>query len=105
MAKIKKGDQVIVISGKDKKKTGEVTRVCPKEELVLVAGVNMVLKSVKANPQKNITGGLIQKEAFLRVSKVAIYNPNTQKADRIGFKIEDGKKVRVFKSSGEPIGR
>lgn len=105
MAKIKKGDQVIVISGKDKKKTGQVTRVCPKEELVLVAGVNMVSKSVKANPQKNIAGGIVQKEAFLRISKVAILNPTTQKADRVGFKVEDGKKVRVFKSSGEPIGK
>lgn len=103
MRKIKKDDEVIVIAGKDKGKRGKVNRVLPNDKL-FVSGVQMVKKHQKPNPQLNIPGGIIEKEAPIQVSNVAIYNASTQKADRVGFKVEgDGKKVRVFKSSGEAI--
>ena len=103
MAKIKKNDEVIVITGKDKGKTGAVTRV-NKDGRLFVSGVNMIKRHTKGNPQMNQPGGIIEKEAPIQASNVAIYNRDTNKADRVGYKIlDDGKKVRVFKSTGEQI--
>lgn len=103
-AKILKGDEVIVIAGKSKGQTGRVSAVYPRDERVLIDGVNMTTKAVRPNPQLNIQGGLEKREAALHISNVAILNPKTQKADRVGYKVaKDGTKVRVYKSSGEAI--
>lgn len=103
MRKIRKGDDVIVIAGKDKGKTGNVNRVVSSERII-VDGVNMVKRHTKGNPQQNIPGGIIDKEAPIHISNVMIYNSSTGKGDRVGFKtLEDGVKVRTFKSSGEQI--
>lgn len=103
MRKIKTDDEVIVIAGKDKGKRGKVTRVLSDDRLI-VAGVQMVKKHQKPNPQAGDTGGIVEKEAPIQVSNVAIFNPATEKADRVGFKtLEDGKKIRVFKSNGEAV--
>jgi len=103
MNKIRKGDQVIVLTGRDKGKRGTVSlRV--DEGHVVVDGINMVKKHVKPNPMKGTTGGVIDKTMPIHQSNVAIFNAATGKADRVGAKIlADGKKVRVFKSSGEEI--
>lgn len=101
--KICRDDEVIVLAGKDKGKRGKVTKVLTKEGKVFVEGVNMIKKHQKPNPHFGIAGGIIDQEAAIDVSNVAIFNPQTAKADRVGFKIEDGKKVRVFKSNGEQI--
>jgi large subunit ribosomal protein L24 len=103
MRKIKRDDEVVVLTGKDKGKHGKVRKVLD-DNRVIVAGVNMVKKHQRANPQMGIAGGIVEREAPIQVSNVAIYNPGTQKPDRVGFKfLEDGKKVRVFKSNGEVI--
>ncbi len=102
-AKIRTNDEVIVITGKDKGKTGKVTQVLTQEHKVLVEGINVHKKHQKANPNIGQEGGIVDKEAPLDVSNVAIYNPDTKKADRVGFRIEDGKKVRFFKSNGNVI--
>ena len=102
-AKIRTNEEVIVITGKDKGKTGKVTRVFPSEHKVLVEGINVKKKHQKANPNLNQAGGIVDIEAPVDISNVAIYNPDTKKADRVGFKIEDGKKVRVFKSNDKII--
>ncbi len=102
-SKIRRDDTVIVIAGKDKKKTGKVLRVLVDEHKVLVEGVNLVKKHQKPNPVLGIAGSIIEKEAPIDVSNVAIYNPSTQKADRIGFRFEDNKKVRFFKSNNELV--
>ncbi len=102
MAKIKKGDEIIVITGKDKGKRGTVVSVA--EERVTVSGINLVKKHVKPNPARGTQGGIVEKEASLHISNVALINPETQKADRVGYKLlEDGTKVRVFKSNGAVI--
>ncbi len=101
-AKIKKGDRVVVLSGKDKGKHGEVVRSLPKEMKVVVAGVNVVTRHTKPS-QANPQGGLVRSEAPIHVSKVAIEDPKTGKPTRVGFRIEDGQKVRVAKRSGEVI--
>ncbi len=102
-AKIKKGDKVVILSGKDKGKHGEVTKVNPKEMKVVVGGVNMMTRHKKPS-QTNPQGGLERIEAPLHVSKVAIEDPKTGKPTRVGFKVlEDGRKVRVAKRSGELI--
>jgi large subunit ribosomal protein L24 len=103
MRKLKKDDQVVVITGKDKGKRGAIQRVLD-DNRVLISGVNIVKKHTKANPQLGIQGGIVEREASIEVSNVAIYNPKTNKADRVGFKDQDGKKVRVYKSSGDVIG-
>ncbi len=101
--KIKKGDKVIVITGKDKGKTGEVTKAMPKENKVIVSGVNMVKRHQK--PTQENAGGIVSKEAPIHVSNVAIVDPKSGKASRMGTKIlDDGRKVRVAKKSGEVIG-
>lgn len=102
MQKIKKNDQVIVITGKDKGKTGAVTRILD-DGRVYVSGINMIKKHQKGNPQMGEPGGIIEKEAPIQASNVAIYNSSTNKADRVGIVEEDGKRVRVFKSTGEKI--
>jgi large subunit ribosomal protein L24 len=103
MRKIRKGDQVVVISGRDKGRRGSVIEVLTGDR-VLVESVNRVKRHTRPNPQVNRQGGIIEKEAPLPVSKVAIWNPSAKKADRIGFKtLADGKKVRFFKSNGEMI--
>jgi len=104
MQKIKKGDDVIVITGKDKGKRGSVVRVLTEEGRVVVENVNIVKKHQKPNPAVGVPGGIIEKEMPLDVSNVAIFNPVTGKADRVGIKtLEDGRKVRFFKSNGEVI--
>ena len=102
MRKIKRNDEIIVIAGRDKGKRGKVTKVLPKDK-VLVGGINIVKKHQRPNPQAGVPGGIVEIEAPLHVSNVAIFNPSTKKADRVGFKVEDGKKTRVFKSSGEAV--
>ncbi len=101
-AKIKREDEVIVLTGKDRGKRGKVMRV--DDGRVLVAGVNIVKKHVRPNPARGDQGGIVEREAALHISNVALFNPVTQKADRVGFKVlEDGKKVRVYKSNGEVV--
>ena len=104
MQKIKKGDDVIVITGKDKGKRGSVVRVLNEEGRVIVENVNIAKKHQKPNPAVGAPGGIIEKEMPIDVSNVAIFNPVTGKADRVGIKtLEDGRKVRFFKSNGEVI--
>ncbi len=102
MLKIHKNDEVVVIAGKDKGKRGKVQKVLNNDKL-LVAGINMVKKHQKPNPYLQQPGGIIEKEAGIHVSNVAIWNPKTEKADRVGFKVEGKTKVRIFKSTGENI--
>jgi large subunit ribosomal protein L24 len=104
MRKIKKGDNVVVIAGRDKGKRGDVVRVVD-ESHVIVAGVNTVKKHTRPNPMKGVQGGIAAKDMPIHVSNVAIWNPVTQKDDRVGVRtLEDGRKVRFFKSNGEQIG-
>jgi len=104
MNKIRKGDEVVVITGKDKGKRGTVLQVLA-EDKVVVEGVNIAKKHQKPNPMKGEVGGIVDKTMPIHVSNVAIFNPASQKADRVGFKVlDDGKKVRVFKSNGEVVG-
>ena len=104
MRKIKKGDNVVVISGRDKGKRGDVARILDAQHVV-VNGVNQVKKHTKPNPMKNQQGGIVAKEMPIHVSNVAIWNPVTGKADRVGMRIlDDGRKVRFFKGNGEQIG-
>jgi large subunit ribosomal protein L24 len=103
MSKIRKGDEVILTTGKDKGKRGTVLRVLTSGQ-ILVEGVNKVKKHTRPNPMKGINGGIMDKEMPIDISNVALFNSATQKGDRIGFKtLEDGRKVRVYKSSGEVI--
>jgi len=103
MRKIKKGDEVIVLTGKDRGKRGTVKQVLANDR-VIVEGVNVVKKHQKPNPVRGIPGGIVEKELPIHVSNVAIYNPQTEKADRVGFRfLEDGRKVRYFKSTNEVI--
>ena len=103
MRKIKRDDEVIVIAGKDKGKRGTVMRVL--DDRLIVSGINMVKKHTKPNPMIGKAGGIVEKEAAIAVSNVAIFNPQTGKGDRVGFKLlEDGTKSRIFKSTGEIIG-
>lgn len=105
MQKIKKGDDVIVRTGKDKGKSGRVTEVL-KNNKVIVEGVNQAKKTQRANPNTGAEGGFVSKDMPIDVSNIGIYNPVTKKADRIGFKfLEDGKKVRYFKSTNELVDR
>lgn len=103
MRRIRKGDQVIVIAGKDKGRQGSVIRFVNPDR-VLVEGVNMVKRHTKANPARNISGGIIEREATIHVSNVMLFNPSTRKADRVGVRtLEDGRKVRYFKSNHEVV--
>ena len=104
MRKIKKGDTVIVIAGRDSRpaKKGVVRQILD-DGTVVVEGVNLVKKHQKPNPMKNQPGGIITKEMPIRISNVALVNPATGKADRVGFKVENGRKVRVFRSDGKTV--
>ena len=103
MNKIRKGDEVIVIAGRDKGKRGTVA-VRADEERLIIEGINLVKKHVKPNPMKGVTGGIIEKSMSLHQSNVAIFNATTGKADRVGIKqLDDGTKIRVYKSSGEEV--
>jgi large subunit ribosomal protein L24 len=102
-SKIRRDDEVIILAGKDKGKTGKVTKVLVESGKVFVEGVNLIKKHTKPVPQLQQPGGIVEKEAPLQVSNVAILNPKSGKADRVGFRIEDGKKVRFFKSDNELI--
>ena len=103
MKKIRKGDQVIVLTGRDKGKRGTVSRRVDEERL-LIDGINVVKKHVKPNPMKGTTGGVVDKTMPIHQSNIAIFNPATAKADRVGVKLlADGKKVRVFRTSGDEI--
>ena len=99
---VKKGDKVMVISGKDKGKTGVILSAVPKKDRVFVEGVNIVKKHVKPN-QLNPQGGIVSQEAAIHVSNVMLIAPTTRAPTRVGFKVEDGKKVRVSKKSGKVI--
>ena len=102
--KLRRDDEVVVLAGKDKGKRGTVQKVLTDGRLI-VGGVQMIKKHQKPNPQLEIPGGIIEKEAPIQASNVAIWNAAANRADRVGFKVlDDGKKVRVFKSSGEVIG-
>jgi large subunit ribosomal protein L24 len=102
MLKIKRDDEVVVLAGKDKGKRGKVRRVMD-DNRVVVAGINMIKKHTKPNPQAGVAGGIVEKEAPIQVSNIAIFNPQTSKADRVGIKVEGDTKIRIFKSSGEAI--
>ncbi len=104
MRKIRKGDNVVVIAGRDKGKRGDVSRVVDAEH-VIVTGINTVKRHTRPNPLKNQPGGIVTKEMPIHVSNVALWNPVTKKADRVGIRVlEDGRKVRFFRSNGEQIG-
>lgn len=101
MRKIRKGDDVIIIAGKDKGKRGTVLRMVD-SDLVVVEGANKVKKHERPNPNKGSTGGIVEMEKPIHISNVAIYNPSTQKPDRVGFKVlDDKRKVRCFKSTDQ----
>ena len=101
MSKLRKGDDVVVLSGRDKGKRGTVLQIIENNR-ILGDNVNVIKKHVKPNPNRGETGGIIEREAPIQISNVALFNPNTNKADRVGYKVlEDGRKVRVFKSDGE----
>ena len=102
-SKIRRDDEVVILAGKDKGKTGKVTKVLVEDSKVFVEGINLIKKHTKPVPQLQQAGGIVEKEAPLHVSNVAIVNPATGKADRVGFRLEDGKKVRFFKSNNELV--
>jgi len=102
MNRIRKGDQIVVVTGKDKGRQGTVLNVA--DDRVLVETINMAKKHAKANPMKGVEGGIVEKEMPLHISNVMLFNPITNKGDRVGFKVlEDGRKVRYFKSNGEVV--
>ena len=104
MNKIKTGDHVIVISGKDKGRTGNVIKVAADGESVLIENINMVKRHSKPNPAKNEPGGIVERESYIHISNILHYNPVTKKGGRVGVKaLQDGNKVRYFKSNGEVV--
>ena len=103
MEKIRKGDEIIVLAGKDKGKRGTVLRVLIDDDALVVEGINKVKKHQKPNPMKGQAGGIVEMEVPIHVSNVALFNSASQKADRVGFKVVNGRKVRVFKSNGEVV--
>ena len=104
MRKIRKGDTVIALTGKDKGKQGKVLNISVAKNRARVDGINLVKKHVKSNPQKNVAGGIVSQEAAINLTNLAVYNPVTKKGDKVGIKkLEDGKMVRIFKSNGELV--
>ena len=101
-ARIRKGDTVIVLAGKDRTREGQVLKVSPKDDKVIVQGVNMIKRHTR--PSQTSAGGIIEREAPIHLSNVAVKDPSTGKPTRVGFEVRDGKKVRVAKGSGEVIG-
>ncbi|MDQ5910664.1 MAG: large subunit ribosomal protein [Pseudomonadota bacterium] len=104
MRRIRRDDEVIVITGKDKGRRGKIMRMVQDGERVIVAGINMVKRHTKPNPSRGVSGGIIEREAAIHASNVMLFNPGTKKGDRIGFRtLEDGRKVRYFKSNNEVV--
>lgn len=104
MRKIRKGDDVVVTIGKDSGKRGTVLRVLSDSDKLVVENVNIVKKHTKPNPQRGVPGGIVEKEMPIHVSNVMLYNPQTKKGDRVGFRLlQDGRKVRFFKSTSEVV--
>ncbi len=104
MNKIKKGDEVVVLAGKDKGKRGVVVKVIEERDRIIVENVNMVKRHTKGNPMQGTAGGIVEKEMPVHISNIAIWNPVSNKGDRIGFKhLEDGRKVRIFRSTSEVV--
>ncbi|NKB38041.1 MAG: 50S ribosomal protein L24 [Gammaproteobacteria bacterium] len=104
MNKIKKGDEVVVLTGKDKGKRSVVLKVIEERDRIVVENVNMVKRHTKGNPMQGAAGGIVEKEMSIHISNIAIWNPVSNKGDRIGFKsLEDGRKVRVFRSTNEVV--
>ena len=102
MNRIRKGDQVVVISGKDKGKRGDVVRVAG--DKIVVSNINVIKRHTKPNPQAGQPGGVIEREAPIHISNVMLFNPASGKGERVAFKVlEDGRKMRVFRSSGEAV--
>ena len=102
MNRIRKGDEVLVIAGRDKGRRGTVVKLL--EDQVVIEGVNMIKRHTKPNPQRNVQGGIVEKEAPLDLSNVMLWNPVTKKGDRVGFRtLADGRKVRFFKSNKEVV--
>ncbi len=104
MKKIKKGDEVIITIGKDKGKRGTVSQVLVDEGKLVIGGINIAKKHTKPNPNAGVAGGIVEKEMPIDVSNVAVFNPKTGKGDRVGFRTEGDKKVRIFKSNNELVG-
>ncbi len=103
MKKLKQGDEVIVLTGKDKGKQGKIRKMIS-EQKVLVEGVNRAKKHQKGNPNSGVQGGIVEKDMPINISNVGLYNPETKKADRVGFRfLDDGKKVRFYKSTNEVV--
>lgn len=102
MKKIKRDDEVVVITGKDKGKRGEIIRVMD-DGRALVSGINIIKKHTRPDPQRGVQGGIVEKEAPIQISNLAIWNAETSKADRVGIREEDDSKVRFFKSTGKTI--
>lgn len=102
MNKIKSDDEVIVIAGKDKGKRGKILKIFD-DNRVLVSGINMMKRHTKPNPQAGVAGGIVEKEAPLQISNIALFNPASNKADRVGIRVEGDKRVRFFKSSGDLV--
>lgn len=102
MNKIRKGDSVIVLAGRDKGKTGNILKVLTNDRAV-VNGINLVKKHTKPNPGKGTVGGIVEQEASIHISNIAIYNSKTQKADKVAIQVEGDKKVRIFKSDASKI--
>lgn len=103
--KLRKGDEVIVLAGRDKGRRGEILKVDPVYGFVTVQNINQVKKHTRANPRTGEEGGVRSKEVPIAISKVALFNSETNKADKVAYKVEKGKKIRVFKSSGKAIGK
>ncbi|HRF61934.1 MAG TPA: 50S ribosomal protein L24 [Candidatus Competibacter sp.] len=104
MRRIRKDDEVIVIAGKDKGRRGKVTQVVENGERVIIGGVNLIKRHTKPNPARGVAGGIVEREAAIHVSNVMLFNPVAKKGDRIGFRVlEDGRKVRYFKSNNEVV--
>lgn len=103
MQKLKQNDEVIVIAGKDKGKRGTITRLLPYSR-VLVSGINLVKRHTRPNPNLGQPGGIVEKEAAIHISNIAIFNPKTSKADKVSIRqLEDGRRKRVFRSSNQDI--
>ena len=102
MQKIRKGDEVIVLTGRDKRRRGTVLNV--NGDRILVEGINVAKKHVRPNPMSGVQGGIVDKTMPIHISNIALVNPETNKADRVGFDVVDGRKVRVFRSNGKAVG-
>ena len=104
MQKLRTGDEVVVLTGKSNGQRGKIKKILTDKNRVVVEGLNMIKKHVRPNPQAGIQGGIVEKEAALDISNVALFNPKTGKGEKVGIKVlENGKRVRIFKSTGELV--